>query len=593
MIYQVRLKQRTQLWFSGDILKLIRKRDKALIKFKKSKSNDDYLEYKNLRNQTQRQINKTKRDFVKNQIEENQSYPKKLWKNLKDLGLPSKSKSGSATIGLRDDNSDEIIFEDKFVANKFNHFFCNIAAKLVDKLPKTDFDEDKIQAYYKEKGVSKDSFKFTVVTETEVLKLLSSLNVTKSTGCDNISARFLKDAAKEIVCPLTYVINLSLRSSDVPADFKTARVVPLYKKGDCNSEGNYRPVSILPVVSKIFERIVYNQFYSYLCHNNLIYEYQSGFRSCFSTDTALTYLSDKIRFNMDQGLYTGVILLDLQKAFDTVDHVILLKKLKAIGACDSAVNWFNSYLSDRKQFVDVKGCLSTASDVTCGVPQGSILGPLLFTIYVNDMASSISCDLCLYADDSLLLVSGKDVKSIELSLCNEMNSISNWLDSNKLSLHLGKTESILFASKKKIKKCSKLVIKCKDVEIESKQNVKYLGATIDQDMSGSTMGNTVIKKVNSGLKFLYRKSGFLNFRERKLLCSALLQSRFDYGYNVYYRGLAQCFKKKIQTAQNKMIRYILGYDNRHHLLCSDFVKVKCLDVESRFDYLACNMMYSI
>ena len=175
---------------------------------------------------------------------------------------------------------------------------------------------------------------------------------------------------------------MSLRLSEVPNDFKTARVVPLYKKGDCNSEGNYRPVSILPVVSKIFERIVYNQLYSYLCENNLIYEYQSGFRSCFSTDTALTYLSDKIRFNMDEGLYTGVILLDLQKAFDTVDHVILLKKLKAIGACDSAVLWFNSYLSNRKQFVDVKGCLSEAGEVTCGVPQGSILGPLLFTIYM-------------------------------------------------------------------------------------------------------------------------------------------------------------------------------------------------------------------
>lgn len=591
-VKQVRLKQRTKLWFSGDIINLIRKRDKAQINFKKSLKNDDFLEFKKLRNQTQREINMAKRNFVKNQIEENQSYPKKLWKNLKDLGTPTKSKSGSATIGLKNDNG-EIIFDDKFVANKFNHFFCNIAATLVDKLPKSVFDENKIENYYKDKGVSKDSFKFSIVSEAEVLKLLSSLNVTKSTGCDNISARFLKDGSKEIVSPLTYVINLSLRLSEVPNEFKTARVVPLYKKGDCNSEGNYRPVSILPVVSKIFERIVYNQFYSYLCENNLIYEYQSGFRSCFSTDTALTYLSDKIRFNMDQGLYTGVILLDLQKAFDTVDHVILLKKLKAIGACDSAVLWFNSYLSNRKQFVDVKGCLSEAGEVTCGVPQGSILGPLLFTIYVNDMSNSISCDLCLYADDSLLLVSGKDVKTIEILLCSEMEKISNWLDSNKLSLHLGKTESILFASKKKLKKHSYLNINCKGVKIEAKSNVKYLGAVIDQDMSGHTMGNSIIKKVNAGLRFLYRKSGFLNLRERKLLCSALLQSRLDYGYNVYYRGLEQCLKKKLQTAQNKMVRYILGYGNRHHLLCTDFRKVKYLNVESRFNYLSCNMMYNI
>jgi hypothetical protein len=551
------------------------------------------LEFKALRNLTQRKISKAKKDYVKNQLDENQSYPKKLWQNLKELGMPSKSKSNSVNIGLKGDDSDEICFENDYVANKFNRFFCNIAAKLVEKLPKINFDDSNITKYYREKGVSKDSFKFTVVTEEEVLKLLLKLNVTKSTGCDNISARFIKDGAHVIVSPLAYVVNLSLRTSNVPDDFKTARVVPLYKKGDCNQEGNYRPVSILPVVSKIFERLVYNQVYDYLCDHNLIYQYQSGFRSSFSTDTALTYLCDKIRFNMDKGLYTGVILLDLQKAFDTVDHVILLRKLKAIGACDSTVNWFKSYLTDRKQFVDVKGCLSTAENVTCGVPQGSILGPLLFTVYVNDMSNAVTCDLCLYADDSMLLVSGKDVRSIEFTLTHEMDCISNWLDSNKLSLHLGKTESILFASKKKLRVCSNMNIECKGAKIESKSKVKYLGAVIDQDMTGKTMGTSVITKVNSGLKFLYRKSGFLRLKERKLLCSALLQSRFDYGFNVYYRGLEKQLKNKLQTAQNKIVRYILGYECRHHLVCSDFKKVKYLDVDTRFQYLTLNMMFKI
>ena len=141
-----------------------------------------------------------------------------------------------------------------------------------------------------------DSFNFTIVSENEVDKLLKSLNVSKSTGCDNISAKFLRDGAHVIVTPLTYIINLSLKTSSVPIDFKTARVVPLFKKGDCNFEGNYRPVSILPVVSKIFERIVYNQLYDYINDNNLMYNFQSGFRPGYSTDTALSFLSDHGRW---------------------------------------------------------------------------------------------------------------------------------------------------------------------------------------------------------------------------------------------------------------------------------------------------------
>ena len=174
-----------------------------------------------------------------------------------------------------------------------------------------------------------------------------------------------------------------------------------------------------------------------------------------------------------------------------------------------------------------------------------------------------------------------------------MDKISKWLDCNKLSLHLGKTESILFASKKKLKKVSTLDIKCNGVAIEAKSHVKYLGAVIDQDMTGRTMCTNVIKKVNSGLKFLYRKSCYLNFRERKLLCSSLLQSRFDYAYNVFYRCVEKKLKTKLQTAQNKIVRFILGHDCRTHLMYKDFRKVNYLNVSSRIDYLSLNMMYNI
>ena len=315
--------------------------------------------------------------------------------------------------------------------------------------------------------------------------------------------------------------------------------------------------------------------------------------SFVSTNTALTYLGDKIRFNLDKGNFTGVILLDLQKAFDTVDHKILISKLKAAGANNTVLKWFSSYLGNRKQFVDVHGTFSSEEPVSCGVPQGSILGPLLFTLYVNDMSSAVRCDLCLYADDSMLLVSGKNVEEIEKTLKNEMNEISKWLQANKLSLHLGKTESILFGSVRKLKKVSKMKITCNNVNLEAKSSVKYLGVTLDQDMTGETMGSSVVKKINSVIKFLYRKSSFLKFRNRKLLCSALLQSRFDYGFNFYYRGLYKDIKLKFQTAQNKMIRYILDYDSCKHLFYKDFSKAGYLSVEKRQDYLSANLMHRI
>ena len=197
----------------------------------------------------------------------------------------------------------------------------------------------------------------------------------------------------------------------------------------------------------MFEHLVYEQVEEYLVRQNLLYEHQSGFRAAYSTETCLVHLFDYIRQNFDEGKYVGMILLDLQKAFDTVNHAILLSKLQSIGVRNTAVKWFTSYLTGRTQVCDVEGTISDPQDITCGVPQGSILGPLLFLIYINDMPAAVKCKLLLYADDSALLVSGSDVSEIEKTLGNELDSVSKWLIDNRLSIHLGKTESILFGTK--------------------------------------------------------------------------------------------------------------------------------------------------
>ena len=174
---------------------------------------------------------------------------------------------------------------------------------------------------------------------------------------------------------------------------------------------------------------------------------QSGFRSDFSTDTCLSYLHNKILRGFEKGEYTGMVLIDLQKAFDTIDHKILLQKLKCVGLSGSAISWIKSYLTNRITFVEIEGSQSLEKDFKCGVPQGSILDPLLFLIYINDMCQATNCDLLLYADDSCLTVTHKDIKVIEDTLNSNLSSLCDWLVDNKLSIHLGKTESILFGTR--------------------------------------------------------------------------------------------------------------------------------------------------
>ena len=497
-------------------------------------------------------------------LKEHKYESKSLWNYLKKLGMPSKKNCSSSSQSIWLNVNGDLCFDKITVAEKFNAYFTNVASNLVAKLPTPSFKFgiNFVSKFYSQKGVSINSCSFSLVTENTVFKYLKNISPTKATGLDNINAKFVVDGASLIACPLTHVINLSLLLGVVPDDLKSARVVPLYKKNDKTEVGNYRPVSVLSIISKIFERIVYNQVESYLNDKNLLYDFQSGFRSKFSTDTCLIHLSDYIRFQHDKGNLVGMALLDLQKAFDTVDHSILIMKLQCIGLGNDVICWFKSYLSCRQQLVDISGKFSKPSPITCGVPQGSILGPLLFLIYVNDMSAVIDNKLLLYADDSAILVSGKCKSSIESQLSKDLDSISQWLVDNRLSLHLGKTETIHFGTKQKLKSNPYLNVSCNGSQIQSSSKVKYLGVTLDQFLSGDQIANSVLQKANTRLKFLYRKRNFLTEQTKRLLAIALIQCHYDYACSFWYNGLSKSIKNKLQVTLNKLIRFILNLDHR-------------------------------
>ena len=374
---------------------------------------------------------------------------------------------------------------------------------------------------------------------------------------------------------------------------KYARVKPLFKKNSPLEVGDYRPVSILSIVSKILERSVYKQIVEFLQENKMLYHLQSGFRQKYSTDTCLIYLLDYLRTDNAKGLYTGMIMLDLQKAFDTVDHNILCSKLKVMGV--QSVDWFESYLTDRVQFVSVNSTISEPMNVSCGVPQGSILGTLLFLTYVNDMSISIDgdCKLILYADESAILYTHKDPNIISSKLGNVLENCSDWLTDNKLSLHLGKTECMLFGPKRKIRQIKNFYVKCYEHVITSTEVVKYLRVHIDKYLNFENIVSNIVSKVNGRLKFLYRNAKCLDPRSRKTLSTALIQCYFDYSCSSWYSGLGSGLTKKLQILQNRVVRFVLDLGPRTRIICDILDSVGMFSVPDRVRQLRINHVFNI
>ena len=302
-----------------------------------------------------------------------------LWKLLNDLN-PKDEKEMTQSLNVNDQNLDNPIE----IANAFNTHFTNIIEKIRQGSdPITDIEiSDALNAFLSSKLPDKELFQIPEIKPYEVFKSIQNLDEKKAKGLDDIGISFLKEGMCVITEPLTHIINQSINTGIFPDKWKEARVLPLHKSGLTDDPYNYRPISILSVLSKIIERHVHDQIYKHLSEHNLLYEYQSGFRPQHSCEAALLQMIDTWLKAIDDNQLVGTIFLDLQKAFDVVDHSILVKKLGLYGLSENSVKWFSSYLSNRKQKVSLNGCVSDFKEITAGVPQGSILGPLLIIHYL-------------------------------------------------------------------------------------------------------------------------------------------------------------------------------------------------------------------
>ena len=346
------------------------------------------------------------------------------------------------------------------------------------------------------------------VTPFDILDSVKGLAPKSSAGYDNISNKILKETILEISTPLAHIFNLSFASGKMPINMKVAKTIPIFKSGESSELNNYRPISLLPTISKLLEKIVHKCLMSFLNNNNILHKHQYGFRRKHSTlHPIFHFIKHVTDFNdkRTKDLTIG-IFLDLSKAFDTVSHSILLSKLHHYGIRGTSLEWFTSYLSDRTQFTEINGQKSSVAPVKYGVPQGSILGPLLFLLYINDISNATSLNVLSFADDTTLYTSSPSPSKLSDYTNKELNNVFNWLVDNKLSLNISKTKFMLFGPQtSNHDKWKNLTLKINDVIIErvgknyNHTSLKFLGINLDTNLKFNNHIQFLSNKINKGL----------------------------------------------------------------------------------------------
>jgi len=574
-------------WYSEEIdnLKIIRDQyhNRAIL----TNSTADWQRYKKCKNNITSLIRDAKASYFKDNIEQNQGNSKRMWNILKKL-LPKCKSSG---IPCLDINGTEV-YDFHEISNHFNTFFVNIGTNLASGISHCTVSAvDYLKMYL---PAITAEFKLKPVKSDEVLKMLIALSDNKATGLDGYQSKLLKICAQSISPSLTYLYNMSLSTGDIPDDWKRARVSAVFKKGSKLMTGNYRPISVLPIVSKIIEKIVHCQFYQYLIDNDLLCNAQSGFRKKFSTQTSLHRLTEFIYESLNNSKIVGMVALDLQKAFDTVDHSILLDKLECYGFKNNSHRWFSSYLHNRSQLACVNAINSDTACITTGVPQGSILGPLLFIAYINDLPGCFRhCEVNMYADDTAFYFAHQNVDEVSDALNQDLSNVYKWLCANKLSLHVGKTSSLLICNhqKRRFLPTTELSVNLNETQITQNDQLSYLGVDIDCNMNFNSQIDTLVKKVNKAIGILKYCSNFVSRDTQKTLYNSLVLPHFDYCFTVW-SNVSTKHIIRLQRLQNRAMRCILRAPPRTHI--EDMLKtLKWMSIKQRMCFLRLILMWKM
>ena len=495
--------------------------------YKKSKKDNNTLtEYRVYKKILTRVIRKAKNVYYNTRLKDAGPDTRKIWGILNEV---IDRKQCRKKIPGKFNYKDETLTESSEIANAFNDYFASIGKEMADAQPTVPGFEE-----YLNQATSK--FQLEPLSPEDVEKIMFNQRPKLSCGLDSINNKIVKTCHKAIMIPMTYIINKSIKEGRFPSIFKKARIIPLYKKGPSNICGNYRPVSLLPALSKIIEKAICQQLTFYLDKSRLLCDHQHGFRSRNQTTHVVQNLLNTITENSTQDKVTIATYIDLSKAFDCLQYNQLFVKMKALGFQDRTLNWFKSYLTDRTQCVDLEGTISQEKPVQLGVPQGSILGPILFLIYINDMSNADTENKFIkFADDTTILSDGASLEEAVNKMNKSLEKADLWFQRNKLNLNPSKTRYMIFNSKTEETK----LVKIRDEFIErvwekgNEKCFKLVGINIDEKLKWTHHIAGVAKKMNSANYALTKASKELNVKNKKLIYSGLIHSHIVYGLPIW------------------------------------------------------------
>ena len=501
------------------------------IKHPTTENKKAYTKYKKW---TEAQVYKAKRKYYNNQISKFNSNAKKQWKTMNEIINRRKSKSNITKLKFGDQN----ITNTTKICDHFNSYFCNIASKLKKDIflqSQNQVNDDpinflKICNCISDCTCSQSSMFVEPCNETEVATIIKELSNSSSSDFNTQALKLVKNNISAI---LANTINASLEQGIFPTALKVAKVIPIFKSGKRNDVSNYRPISLLSVFSKIYEKIMYKRVVTFLNKGKIIYNRQYGFRARHSCEHALLDAQHTLTCTLDRKETALLLLIDFSKAFDMVDHDLILRKLSFYGIRGIAHDWFRSYLANRYQYVSVNGVNSEIGKLEHGVPQGSILGPLLFVIFINDLPNIFAgAHFILYADDANIIITGKNITELENKINTLIPRLTSWVGVNSLKLNTTKTKYMLISNT--VKHDFDIVIHNHTIARVTQD--RFLGVIIDEKLTFKSHRQALARKISNNCGVLYRARYVLNQKSLVSLYYSFIQSHMIYCSNVWGLG---------------------------------------------------------
>ena len=519
-------------------------------------------------------IKTAKKAYYYNKFENLSNDIKATWKVINSLIKPIKNRNALKL------DIDGVVTDDPVILTKsLNDHFVSIAPSLASKIPAVNSDPISYMNH------NQRSFVYFSCTDVEVTNIIRSLK-NKKGSLEEIPVSILKMIADLISPVLSKLFNQSVDSGTFPELLKLAKIIPIYKTGPKTDINNYRPIALLPTISKIFEKLIHRRVSSFLTKFELLYPDQYGFQSKKSTTDAILKFTDKCYDALNSRRALISVYIDFSKAFDTVDHVILLKKLEHYGFRGCILDWFKSYLSDRKQYVELKGVKSTLQPNVCGVPQGSVLGPLLFLIYINDMNRCCNLSIINFADDSTAYLTHDDVNSAIPLVNLELKKLDTWVCANKLSLNTSKTAYTIF-SNMSLNDAPGIVIR--NTEIIACQKQRFLGIILDDKLNFNEHINKTANKVKSANGIMWKLSQYVPSQVLNKIYYTLVYPFLIYGVEIW--------GKSSQVALNRLSRLVRTAQKRtriHNNLTQRTKKHLSVDqIHKYFSLLRCYKYYKL